>query len=292
MTAQAADRKTPQKGPSPIVSTLEVPVAASTKIYEGSMVAVNQSGYAIPADASTAGLRILGVAVAQADNSSGAASAINVKVRRGAFGMKNSSSTGALTIADCGRPCFVVDDQTVSRESAAGARPFAGNVYDVDGDDSLVYVELGTTRDAINGGVDIHIIAGETLTSDQFKLVKVNSSGQVVKSGAGERAVGVLQNAPASGALAIVRIQGITRAKADATGITRGDMVSSGASGVCRATTNAATGLGVVDTSDAGGATDALKGAHCVGVALETAAANEVFGLALTHHGVAASTAV
>ena len=100
------------------------------------------------------------------------------------------------------------------------------------------------------------------------------------------------QNAPASGEIAIVRTHGATIARADGTGVTVDNSVSSAASGVARATTNAATGLGVVDTSDATSATDPLKGAYVLGQALQTAAASALFEMVITHGGTQASTAV
>lgn len=66
MPALTADRNTPKK--DGII--VEMPVAASTKIYAGSLVCANASGYVIPA-ADTAGLTFLGVALNAVDNSAG-----------------------------------------------------------------------------------------------------------------------------------------------------------------------------------------------------------------------------
>jgi hypothetical protein len=288
MTALAANRNTKKFSDDILPSYLPSGgVAAAKKIYAGAMVMVNQSGYYEPASADST-LKMAGVSEELVDNSSGSAGDVSAyKVRRGAYLFGNSGTTDAVSAADIGRACYVVDDQTVARTSAAGARPVAGRVLGLDG--TSVIVELGA--DDAND-LDLLMLAGETLTSDQFKLVKVHTDGTVIKSGAGEKILGVLQNAPASGAVAIVRTRGVSRTKADGTGVTRGDYISSAAAGVARATVAAASGLAVTDTSDGGAATDPLKGAYVIGIALETAAASVVFGMQITHSGAVPSTAV
>lgn len=105
MAALTADRKTPyREGQS-----YSIGVAASTKIYAGSIVAVNSSGYAVPAS-DTAGLRVIGRAEEQVDNSTGSNGDETIFVREGVFLFAGSG----LTVADIGKPCFVSDDQTVS----------------------------------------------------------------------------------------------------------------------------------------------------------------------------------
>lgn len=89
--------------------TYSLGVAASTKIYAGSLVALNSSGYAVPAS-DTAGLRIRGRATEQVDNSSGAAGALSVLVDEGVF----KFAASGLTAADVGKTALVTDDQTIS----------------------------------------------------------------------------------------------------------------------------------------------------------------------------------
>jgi len=85
------------------------PVAASTKIYAGSLVALNSSGYAVPAS-DTAGLRVVGRAEEQVDNSTGSNGDKSVQVREGIFLFAGSG----LTDADVGKNALVSDDQTIS----------------------------------------------------------------------------------------------------------------------------------------------------------------------------------
>jgi hypothetical protein len=110
MAALTKDRATPYRDGIEI----EFPVAGSTKIYAGSLVCTNTSGYAVPA-ADTAGLRFLGVALEQADNTSGANGAKTLRLRRsGAFEFDASSITQAMV----GTAMYVVDDHTM--DDAAG----------------------------------------------------------------------------------------------------------------------------------------------------------------------------
>lgn len=86
------------------------PVAASTKIYAGSQVCINTSGYAVPA-ADTAGYKFVGVAQEYVDNSAGANGDLTVRVRRkGSFEFAGAG----FTVTDVDKVCFASDDQTVA----------------------------------------------------------------------------------------------------------------------------------------------------------------------------------
>lgn len=211
MTAAAANVDTPEKGDSPLARRLPpMPVAASTIIYQGTLVALTLLGYLVPASADPT-LRVLGRAEEYVDNSAGAAGAKTCKVKRGVFGFTNSGTTAAVVDLDIGRYVFAVDDQTVSRTNPIGAYPVAGRVYDVDAD-GLVYIEVGADTDP-NIALDLFIVAGADLsTTGQNRFVALDSAGAVVLAAtAGMVALGVLINAPASGAIAIVRRRGLCR---------------------------------------------------------------------------------
>ncbi len=217
MTAAAEDRLTDEKGTSPIARFLPpMPVAASTEIFQGTMVALNLSGYVVPVSADPT-LRVLGRAEEYVDNSTGAAGAKTCRVKRGIFGFANSSSTLAVTDAHIGRTCYAIDDQTVAIRNAIGANPVAGRVYDVDAD-GQVFVEIGAGDDQPTGAVDLFLVAGADLsTTGQNRFVALDSSGNVVLAAtAGQVAIGALVNAPASGAVAIVRVFGLMRMLAEA----------------------------------------------------------------------------
>ena len=74
--------------------TLVLPVAAGAAITEATMVALGADGYAVPAS-KAANLTVAGVALEPADNRTGEAGDIWVKVRRGAFVMENSATPGS-----------------------------------------------------------------------------------------------------------------------------------------------------------------------------------------------------
>jgi len=122
-----------------------VPVAAGALIYAGALV-VLAGGYAEPGTAAT-GLVAIGRAEHQANNVSGAAGAINIRVRRGVFLWTNSPA-GADLIAEAniGEPCYILDDNTVALTSApvsgAATRSVAGRIYDIDPQTGNPWVEV------------------------------------------------------------------------------------------------------------------------------------------------------
>lgn len=113
------------------------PVAASTTIYAGTLYAIDGSGNAVPASATTGAARA--VAVARADNSAGSAGDVSVHGERGVFQFDNSAVT-AIARADIGATCYIEDDVTVAK-TAAGSAKAAGTIVDVD--DNGVWVRVG-----------------------------------------------------------------------------------------------------------------------------------------------------
>ena len=66
------------------------------------------------------------------DNTGGANGDKSIKVRRGVFRFANSAAADLIARTEIGKPCYVVDDQTVAKTNNAGARPVAGTVFGVD----------------------------------------------------------------------------------------------------------------------------------------------------------------
>lgn len=264
MTAAAANIDTPQKGDSPIARALPpLPVAASTVIYLGVMVAVNLSGYLVPASADPT-LRVLGRSEEYVDNSAGTAGAKTCRVKRGIFGWTNSSSTSAVSDAHIGRTCYAVDDNTVSIRDPLGTYPVAGRVYDVD-TDGKVYVEHGVLSDQHQGVTDLFLLAGADLsTTGQNRFVALDSAGDVVLAAtAGMVALGVLLNAPASGAVAIVRRRGPCRMLFEGA-IAEGVLLA-----VAVTTGRAKTAVNTTCDASGSSATAALTGSFIMAQALE-----------------------
>ena len=109
-------------------------------------------------------------------------------------------------------------------------------------------------------------IAGEDLSSSQFKFVTLEADGQIDLADA-ERCIGVLINDPASGSEATVVISGKTMVTAGGA-VTAGDEVCTDTSG------------DAVELSTSSSAT-----AITMGYALEDAADGQVFGIELIQGG-------
>lgn len=278
MTAATVSIRTPEKGTGPIGRTLPpFPVAASTIILMGVLVAVNQSGYLVEASADPS-LRVIGRSEEYVDNSAGTAGAKTCKVKRGIFGWTNSGTTQALSDLHIGRPCYAVDNQTVALRNPTGVYPYAGRVYDVDSD-GLVYVETGSTPPDDPSGDDIFLLAGADLsTTGQYRFVALDSAGDAVLAAtAGMVALGVLLNAPASGAVAIVRRRGRCRMLFEAA-IAEGVLLA-----VAVTTGRAKTAVNATCDASGASATAALTGSFIMGQTLEESSGADDLALIDVH---------
>ena len=141
MTALAADRNTPRSQGE----YREGPVAAAQLIYAGAIVCRNAAGFLVKGVTAT-GLTGVGRAEARVDNSAGAAGDAQLRVQPGTRRFANSTATDKITIADIGKACFVVDDQTVAKTSATATRSKAGVVDDVDDQGVWVRFDEALTR--------------------------------------------------------------------------------------------------------------------------------------------------
>lgn len=144
MTALSIERETP--GTAALVPARGTyPIAANTRIFKGSQVALDSSGRAIPATTLAGGaVRVVGKASHTLDNRTGSelgggAGAADLEVEFGVFGWENSGGGDAIADDDAGKACYAVDDQTVALTSDGGARTPAGFISEV-GEDGKVYV--------------------------------------------------------------------------------------------------------------------------------------------------------
>ena len=135
MAALTKERDTPEIANGG--KRLSLPMAGSTTIYQGAMVALNADGFAIPAK-KAAGLTAAGRAEETVSNP-GSDGAVSVRVARGIFVYANSAS-GKISAANVLKPCYMEDDQTVT--ATATGSSVAGLVIRVD--ESGVAVETGT----------------------------------------------------------------------------------------------------------------------------------------------------
>lgn len=283
MTAATIGREGARFGAFPSEANLTVPVAASTMIYQGTLVGVPltglNAGYAIPAAAAVGPVKIVGVAQCDADNTAGAAGAVSVELGQGLFDFANSAGADAIDAAMLGQPCFAVDDATVARTAgAAGTRPFAGRVVGVVG--AKVIVQVGGPQVDPFGNVDLALLAGADLSvSGQYLFMKLAGANTVVtQDTSGADCVGVLLNAPTSGAVAIVRVAGVAP-------VTAGGAISAGAR-------IASTNTGTTKPASAGTVTGSnVVGSFTLGVALTAGAVAAQHRVLLAFSGVIPTTA-
>ena len=283
MTALSADFSRKQSGVGPVIALgFAAPVAASTTIYKGSLVAINASGNAVPASANR-NLRVVGVSEESVDNSTGSAGDKTVAPRRGGFVFANSATTAAVSDADIGRVCYVVDDNTVARHDALGTRPVAGKVLGVD---SLgVHVEIGISAPDQQGAFDVMVLAGADLSARLHMPVKLSSGAAVSTTTAGEPIFGIQQNAPASGAVCIVRVAGISS-------IILGDTITQGAQLAVEATSGRAK-VAVPGTVSGGAGDpgdDPLDGSYVFGMCITGGADGDTGLCLITHAGAIPTT--
>ncbi len=109
-----------------------VPVAASADIRQGVLLEIDGSGRVKPATKG-AGKTYYGVADEPADNTGGAAGAINVRVKRRGVWLFEKTGTAVR-----GKDAYVADDNTVTDASTGASK--CGVIVDT-GDDG-VWVEL------------------------------------------------------------------------------------------------------------------------------------------------------
>jgi hypothetical protein len=136
MTALTADRSTR----TVLGDFFELPLAASTLIFAGSLTAVNAAGYATKGAVSTT-LKQFGRADERVDNSAGANGAKTIRIATGIFRWANSAAGDLIANSEIGLDCYIVDDQTVAKTTGGGTRSRAGKVAFVDA--SGVYVQMG-----------------------------------------------------------------------------------------------------------------------------------------------------
>lgn len=111
----------------------ELPVKAATRVFQGSLAAVDATGHAVPMSTATT-LRGIGRAEEEADNREGANGDLRLRIARGIFRFDNSASADLITAADIGKDCYGVDDQTVAKTNGTNTRSVAGKIHDVDAD--------------------------------------------------------------------------------------------------------------------------------------------------------------
>ncbi len=106
---------------------------------------VGQGGDAAAQAADAATYRAAGVFQTSVTGGAGNGD-VRVDIQEGRWLFKNGGGGDALTVADRGRRCFVIDDETVGKTNPNSTRAIAGAVVDVD--DTGVMVDVGLTISA------------------------------------------------------------------------------------------------------------------------------------------------
>ena len=157
MAALTRSTKAPQLHGSAIdPGKLTLQVKASTVIFQGSIVCVDSTGYAVPGSTAT-GLVAVGRAEETVDNSAGSSGDKTVEVSRGVFAYDNSGTEDEITIAELFREVFIVDDHTVAKTDGSSTRSRAGTVYGIA--NGRVFVFLGPPPTASVAAVEMALAA-------------------------------------------------------------------------------------------------------------------------------------
>jgi hypothetical protein len=123
--ALSQDRNTPRAEGDLIVQGM----AASVVCYAGALIMRNAAGYLTKGATATGSV---GVGRAEERKTGGAnAGDETLKVRPGRFWFKNSTSTDAITVAEIGDLCWIVDDEQVAKTDGTASRSPAGFIEDV-----------------------------------------------------------------------------------------------------------------------------------------------------------------
>lgn len=119
------------------------PVAADAIIWAGALVAINTSGYLVPASA--ASQKVVGIACTEINTTGLANGAEEMEVDHGVALLENSTAGEALTAANVEDTCYAADDQTVAKTDGGVAQVSTG---------TIVYSAGDATGFTIDGVVD------------------------------------------------------------------------------------------------------------------------------------------
>lgn len=135
MAALTQDRNTPEAIGDVYIYGLK----ADAVLHAGALACLDATGFLVPGVTAT-GLTAVGRCEKRADNTGAADGTVQARVRRGVFLFANAAPD-AITRADVGADCYIVDDQTVAKTDGAGTRSLAGKVVQVEA--TGVWVKVG-----------------------------------------------------------------------------------------------------------------------------------------------------
>lgn len=163
-----ADRQTRIKAGGPTRSG-QGDVAATTKIYFGSLIARNAAGFIVPASDSAA-LKVIGIAQQFVDNSAGADGGLTVQYITGVEA-ELVNSGGAIVQAGKLAKAYVSDDQTITTKALSAHQVVAGTVTSFTTTTAFVYVEEALNSDTDAGAVVNGAISPAVLHSSPIETI-------------------------------------------------------------------------------------------------------------------------
>ena len=125
--ALTADRNTKMQE----AELVSQPVAANAVCHAGGLAVLNATGFAAPGSTAL-NLTYIGRFNEAVDNTGGADGAKTVLIRRKKAFYYNNTPADAVTQADVGKVCYIVDDEAVARTNGVNTRSAAGTVVAVD----------------------------------------------------------------------------------------------------------------------------------------------------------------
>lgn len=114
-------------------------VAATTKIFYGTMIARNAAGYVVPAS-DTAGLKVIGIAQQFVDNTAGADGALTVDYITGVTA-EVGNNAGAILQASHHTLCTAADDNSVTTAAITANDIIVGTVASFTATKVLVFID-------------------------------------------------------------------------------------------------------------------------------------------------------
>jgi hypothetical protein len=112
--------------------------ADSTQFFKGGIVVLDSADGKMKKGATSTTQICLGRC--EENVLTGTSNTRKIKCRSGIFKWLNSAAGDAIAADDIGKPCFIVDDQTVALTDGTGTRSRAGIVHGVDSDGVWVSV--------------------------------------------------------------------------------------------------------------------------------------------------------
>lgn len=180
--ASTAVRDTKQLGFAPVPLEYAgsiAPVKTGVNCRQGGIAALSpsgaNSGYYQPAVTAVLGQRCMGIFQQNFDNTLGsnasadASGVTGAKVKSGVWFMACGTSTDAITQANVGQVCYVIDDQTVGLTDGGGTRSPAGIIVGFDSTLGLPAIAIGPqflpATGLIYGNPKVQLVTGITLVS-------------------------------------------------------------------------------------------------------------------------------